>query len=251
MTTTIQTRCAVSDRALALEAGHLSVEKFQPRWLSCLKNTISQLDKKWRVLILAVLGFAAMELLLVSLLPSPYRGLGVFVLYSVIANFIIPPMPHEPAIMLYGTLYAPWLVALVGCLAVGWIEFINYLVLKWAVALKPFRRMRDKRIYQKAETQFKKMPFAALVFAWLTPVPVAPFRVLAVTSGYSIGKYLVTCFLGRAPRYYVLAAAGAIVQLPVWVYVIPIVIVSTTALIRKIRNKKAQGSHVAISEGSL
>jgi hypothetical protein len=43
-------------------------------------------------------------------------------------------------------------------------------------------------------------------------------RIFAVTSNYSLPLYILSVFVGRTPRYYILAFSGKMIDLPFWSY---------------------------------
>ena len=147
-----------------------------------------------------------------------YLSLVWFGFYTSISNFFIPWLPHEPMVLLYGGHFDPWLVALVGGVATCWVEFFNYHLLRLALNVRLVREVTRRRPYQIAEQWFNKSPFFVLVFAGASPVPYVPFRFLTVSSGYPLGRYLLAVFVGRTPRYYVLALTGEVINLPLWAY---------------------------------
>lgn len=161
--------------------------------------------------------FGVAAVVLAVALPA-YLSLVWFSFYTAITNLFIPWLPHEPMVLLYGALYAPWLVALLGGIATCWVEFFNYPLLRMALNVRPIREVTKKRPYQVAERWFNKSPFLVLVFAGVSPLPYAPFRVFSVSSGYPLGRYLLAVFVARTPRYYVLALAGEAINLPLWAY---------------------------------
>lgn len=180
--------------------------------------------------------FALTELIVAVLFPT-YHSLVWFCFYTAISNFCIPWLPHEPAVLLYGNLYNPWLVAVVGGLATCWIEFFNYKLLGLITHIQQVKAFTERQTYQKAEGYFKKFSFFTLVFTGLTPVPFAPFRVFVVTSSYPLTKYLLAVFVGRTPRYYILAVTGAVIHLPLWAYGLIFVIFLIAVLWNKLREK--------------
>ena len=120
--------------------------------------------------------------------------------------------------MLYGTLFAPWLVAIIGGVTTAWIEYFNYRMLGRVITVNQIKAATEKRPYQIAERWFKKFPFLIIVFTGFTPVPYAPFRVFAVSSRYPIDRYIIAVLAGRTPRYYLWAWLGAVFDLPLWGY---------------------------------
>ena len=55
---------------------------------------------------------------------------------------------------------------------------------------------------------FRRVPFAAILFAGFTPAPFFPLRFLVVMASYPRWKYLLGVFLSRAPRFLLLAMFG-------------------------------------------
>jgi membrane protein YqaA with SNARE-associated domain len=191
---------------------------------------------KWQMYASFIGVFALAELIVVIFFPA-YHSLVWFCFYTAISNFCIPWLPHEPAVLLYGKLYDPWLVAFVGGLATCWIEFFNYKLLTFLTHLRQVQAFTSKHAYQKAEGYFKKFPFLSLVISGFTPIPYAPFRVFAVTSQYPLTKYQLAVFVGRTPRYYILAVTGAVMNLPLWTYGLIFVVFLIAALWSRLRVK--------------
>jgi len=183
--------------------------------------------------------FVLAELIVAGFFPQ-YHSLVWFCFYTAISNFCIPWLPHEPMVLLYGELYQPWLVALLGGIATCWIEFFNYKFLEVITNIEQVKTLTDKQVYQKAEKYFKRFPFLTLVVTGFTPVPFAPFRVFSVTSQYPLTKYVVSVFIGRTPRYYILAFTGAAIQLPLWTYGVFLLIFLSIALWKKYLNTTYQ-----------
>ena len=189
--------------------------------------------KTWRtgVVFVGVFGVAA---LVVALLAPSYQSLVWFGFYTAVSNFFIPWLPHEPMVLLYGDLYSPWLVALVGGAATCWIELFNYSLLEAVLKVRRLWELTEKRPYKIAERWFNRWPFPVLVFAGATPIPYAPFRVFSVSSGFPRGRYLLAVFVGRTPRYYLLALTGAAIHLPLWAYGIAFAVVAGVVVGRKL-----------------
>lgn len=173
--------------------------------------------REWRLAAVFVGVFALVEAAVAVLAPA-YRLLAWFALYTAISNFCIPWLPHEPAVILYGKLYDPWMVALVGGVATCWMEYFNYRLLGYFARLPRVQAFMSGPSYRRVEGYFSAYPFLSLVVAGLLPVPFAPFRVLAVTSRYPMARYQLAVFAGRTPRYVVLASVGAVLSLPWWAW---------------------------------
>lgn len=172
--------------------------------------------------------------LLIGLLLPMYRGLVHLFWLTILCNTFIPIAPHEPVILLYGTLYPPWVVAVCAGTATSIIELVNYCILAPLLNLRRIGTFREKRFYQRAEHYFSKFPFSSLLFSGFAPVPFVPFRMLAVTTKYSVKKFVLAVFLGRVPRFYLLALMGKALDVPTWVHGIILVLAFSIVLTRKL-----------------
>ncbi|MEK7396722.1 MAG: VTT domain-containing protein [Candidatus Poribacteria bacterium] len=194
---------------------------------------------KWFLYISVALAFCFGELLLL-LLPE-YRSLSWFCLYSAISNTCVSVFPHEPSILFYGGIYDPLLVAILGAFSVCWIEFYNYRILSFVTSIRKVQVFTSKNMYQKAERWFSKMPFFSIFIACLTPIPYAPFRFFAVNSRYSMNKLILAVFMGRLPRYYILALTGDLIaefiSLPSWIYGVFFILLLGFAIWKRIQSK--------------
>jgi membrane protein YqaA with SNARE-associated domain len=144
-------------------------------------------------------------------------------------------------VLLYGTLFDPLLVAFLGGIATCWVEFLNYKILGLITNIRQIQTITKKQWYLKAEDWFKKAPFLSLVISGFTPIPFAPFRVFSVTSRYSLTRYILSVFVGRTPRYYILALTGAVIKLPWWGYGVLFIIFLAIALYSRLCARYAKG----------
>ncbi|MCH8205400.1 MAG: VTT domain-containing protein [Chloroflexi bacterium] len=182
----------------------------------------------------------AVAALVVSLAAPHYLLLVWFSFYTSVSNFFIPWLPLRPMILLFGTLFAPWLIAILGGVATAWVEYFNYRMLGRVLTVDRIRAATEKRPYQFAERWFKKFPFWIIVFTGFTPVPYAPFRVFAVSSKYPIDRYIVAVLVGRTPRYFLWALLGAAIDLPLWgiaVVFVPFLAIPAFAAVRTWRSR--------------
>ena len=172
-------------------------------------------NRTWRLGSIFLAPFATAALVTGVLAPH-YLLLVWFGFYTAVSNFFIPWLPLRPMILLYGTLFAPLVVAIVGGAATAWVEYFNYGMLGRVLNVKQIKAVTKKRLYGVAERWFKKFPFWIIVVTGFTPVPYAPFRVLAVSSRYPLDRYIVAVVIGWTPRYYLWALLGAAIGLPLW-----------------------------------
>jgi membrane protein YqaA with SNARE-associated domain len=153
---------------------------------------------------------------LIGLLPES-RDLVWFGLYTVPSHMLVSPFPHEPALLYaaqHSSLWTVTLVATVGCCVAG---LFDYWVLTPLLSDRKVRaKLEAASLYRKSERWFRRWPFAILVVTHIAPVPVQPFKLLSVATGYPLWKYLATMIVGRGPRFYLLAWLGYVLQPPVW-----------------------------------
>jgi uncharacterized membrane protein YdjX (TVP38/TMEM64 family) len=118
------------------------------------------------------------------------------------------PAAYEPVLILMGRIYSPMLVAAVGIagiLAVDWLDYYLYRAMLHHPLLAPTRR---SWVMRQAVSLFDRAPFFAVWLCALGILPHVVVRLLAPLSGYSVRRYLLATFLGRAPRLWLFAALG-------------------------------------------
>ncbi len=142
------------------------------------------------------------------------RSLLVLFFYSFPSEFLVGLVPHEPILLWYGEFFPPWIVALVSVAGTVPAEMINYSVFSFFTDTKQYRRLRETKTADAVVRLFGKAPFAAILVAGFTPLPFFPVRFLVVMGNYPIMKYALGVFLSRAPRFYILAAAGNYFRIP-------------------------------------
>jgi membrane protein YqaA with SNARE-associated domain len=122
-----------------------------------------------------------------------------------VSNTLIP-LPTPPAVLASGVLMGPLLAALIGGVANCIGASVDYLVgTKIPEADKHMERYKK---IQPMLDKFKQNAFFAIVIAGFTPFVFDPIRLAAGYVRYDIKKYWMAVFLGRAPRFYILAWIG-------------------------------------------
>jgi uncharacterized membrane protein YdjX (TVP38/TMEM64 family) len=138
------------------------------------------------------------------------------------------PAAHEAVLLVTGRVYAPWLVAVVGIAGTLYMEYINYYVYR-AVLLHPrLERTRQSKLVRSTVALFQRAPFFCVWLCSWSPLPYWAVRFLGPLAGYDVRRYLLATFLGRGPRYYVIALFGKI--LPVSNLVLVLVTVAMIAV---------------------
>jgi len=162
--------------------------------------------KKWFIALILTITIPVL-VGLYFLLKGKFELFSLF-LYTISANSFIP-FPHEPAVIYYGKIFPPFYVAVVCGLATCLSAWIDIIVLGTFFSHEKITEFKEKsRVYKIVEHFFNQNPFWTMVFAGFTPVPFYPFRVIGIVSGYVRWKYVLSTFIGRTPRYYILAWLG-------------------------------------------
>jgi membrane protein YqaA with SNARE-associated domain len=142
------------------------------------------------------------------------NGLLVLFLYCFPSEFLIAPVPHEPVLVYFGKIYAPWLVALVSLVGTLVVETLNYHAFGFVADSRPLRRVVRSGIIKRVVALFGRLPFAALVIGGLAPIPYYPLRFVVVLARYPLHRYLAALALSRLPRFYLLALLGSALRIP-------------------------------------
>ncbi len=145
--------------------------------------------------------------LLVWRLAPQWWELSAYFWYSIPGNSFIL-LPHEPAVLYAGTLYDPLLVAIVGGLATVPASAFDYQLFKRVLQLRPLAQANESRIARFAQRCFNWQPWWTIMFFAFSPVPFYPVRLAAPMAGYPASRYVAAVFIGRLPRYYLLAWGG-------------------------------------------
>ncbi len=162
-------------------------------------------------------GIVGVMALLASLWTPHAAALTTFVLITVWVHGPISPFlpaAYEPTLMLFGRLYPPLLIGVLGTLANLYVEFLDYHLFLKMADFAPYRRLQAHPLFARAVRLFAKRPFLTIwLFAW-SPLPDWMVRVLAPAARYPVSRYLVALGLGRLPKFWLLAALGAHFHVP-------------------------------------
>ena len=108
-----------------------------------------------------------------------------------------------------GQVFDPGIVAVVGAIANCLAALVEYDFITWLFSKAKLRQqVETSRIFQRFAHYFQRAAFACLIVTGLTPIPFEPFRLAAILIRYSLPKYLLSVFIGRFIRYYLLAWTG-------------------------------------------
>jgi len=124
----------------------------------------------------------------------------------------ILPVAYEPVLLAAGQQYAAFPLALVGAVASTGAEWINYLLYGPLVRARLCKRLLKTKGAERLRVWFEGWPFLTIWLGILTPAPDWAVRLLAVQSRYSLPRYLLAVLLARIPRFWFLAAIGAVLR---------------------------------------
>jgi membrane protein YqaA with SNARE-associated domain len=179
------------------------------------------------------------------------NGLLVLFLYCFPSEFLIAPVPHEPVLLYFGKIYAPWVVALMSVLGTLVVETLNYHAFGFVADARPLRRVVRSPIIGRLVTLFGRWPFATLVIGGLAPLPFYPLRFAVVLAHYPLGRYLTAVAVARFPRFYLLALLGAATHLPDGLFASVFLVLLSVGLIPLLpwsrMRRRRLGDHVAVA----
>jgi len=115
------------------------------------------------------------------------------------------PLPTPPIVLDYGARYDASLIALLGGVAFCVSALIDYSLVTAAFRSDKIAKLKTTLTYSYVERIFHKCPFVILTTAAFTPIPLEPVKLIACASRYNRAKFFLACFIGRTPRYYLLA----------------------------------------------
>ena len=131
--------------------------------------------------------------------------LGAF-LISLVANAtIILPMPGLLLLVALGTIFNSILVGLLGAVGGAIGELTGYIM-----GRSGRRLVGGEKIYYRAESWMRKRGFLTIfLFSLLPFLPLDLAGMLAGVLRYSLWKFLLACFLGKAVLYVIIIQTGA------------------------------------------
>ena len=163
--------------------------------------------------------------ILTKILYPEWWQLVLYFWYSIPSNTFMH-LPHEPAVIYAGTIYDPWLVAVVGGISTMVASIIDYFAVKKVFELQGVAAIKQAAFYRMTVRWFRWRPWETIVVFAIAPLPYDPIRILAPSTNYPLGKYVTANVTGRVPLYYLLAVGGAWIPIPP-TYLIPIVMLIT------------------------
>lgn len=207
-------------------------------------NVLSILRDKWRVLTLSLAVYIVTSIIIICLVPLQQSLKLLFLLVYMTFACTFFPLPTPPIIMDYGGRFDPILVAVVAGIGTCMAGLIDYTVITYIIKHKKVSKVKQTKAYKYCAWFYHKVAFISLVIAGFTPIPFDPFRFLAGATGYNRGKYVLAIFIGRAPRYYLLAKFQHMLHIPSKYLIGSVFLVLIIGVIRVIWNKITQNKEI-------
>jgi len=123
------------------------------------------------------------------------------------------PIPTLPPIAFAAKAFHPLLVALLGSIGTCIANLNDYAILSWLFRHQKVKKVRDISAYRRLLGFFDRYAFLTMSVASFLPVPIDVIRMLAISRAYPYWRYVLATFVGRFPRYVVIAYLGR--ELPV------------------------------------
>ena len=171
----------------------------------------------WRSFLICLFALVAIGAATIVAVPD-LTGLYLLALYCIPTNSVFP-LPHEPGILYFASIYDPIWIALVATVASCITSFADYAMVEAAMKHPRIGGVRNTRLFRWAVRWMKRWPFAIVVVFSLTPLPITVIRILAPASSYPIARYIVAQAIGRFPRFLLLAWLGNRFHFPSWVLI--------------------------------
>ena len=137
-----------------------------------------------------------------------YSKLVSFFIFMSISCSILP-LPTPPYVIGIGKIFHPLFVALVASIGSCIAAFLEYHFITWLFSKTELqRKIEESKSYQKIKNFFNKTAFSCITFTAFLPIPFDPVRFAAILTRYFLPRYLLAIFIGKYPRYYLLAYIG-------------------------------------------
>jgi membrane protein YqaA with SNARE-associated domain len=132
-------------------------------------------------------------------------------------------------------------VASIGAAASMIANLHDYYVFTWILRYKSVARVRETKMYQKAEQWFARRPFTLLVAFNVLPIPIDVVRMLAATGRYPRRPFAAANFVGRWIRYAGIAAVTFHMGRRGWWMVVALLVLAIGLAVMKLGQKLFPG----------
>jgi membrane protein YqaA with SNARE-associated domain len=165
--------------------------------------------KKWLIPVVMLLLVTAITITLFIYRDNvaeleEYGYLGAFLINLIANATIILPMPGQLLTFAFGASFNPLLVGLAGGFGGALGEVTGYIAGASGRVV-----LQDNQAYLNAVGWLKKWGVAVIFLFTVTPLPVDLIGIAAGALRYSVWKFLLVCFIGKAILYTGMAYMGA------------------------------------------
>ena len=166
-------------------------------------------DKQIKLMLLRAFGLIlTIAVGYLFLTGTRYSKLVGYLVYMSVACTLIP-LPTPPYVIGMGKIFHPAIVAFIGAFGNCFAAFVEYHFITWLFSkIELQQKVETNRFFQRFARFFKRAAFLCIIFTGFAPIPFEPFRFAAILTRYNILCYLLATFMGRFPRYYLLALCG-------------------------------------------
>lgn len=174
-------------------------------------------------------------------LPDRASFLYDYFLYMSLA-FTFLPLPTIPTVILMGKTFSPVNVALIGAVATTLANLNDYLIVSTIFISKKVQKIHQLPFYKFLIKNFEKHPFLIISLGSFIPISIDVIRLLAISHQYPISKFSLANFIGRFPRYFLLAFLGYSFQISnVWILIIFIIFLLVSFFFQKLISRRKKG----------
>jgi membrane protein YqaA with SNARE-associated domain len=169
------------------------------------------MSKKKRIAFLWIAGLglflAGLEAVSILSVDGAYGNYLHYFVYMSLANTFIP-LPTNPLIIYMGREFSPLTVSILGAAGTSIANTTEYLILGTFLEYRRVKKVKNTKTYLTLKRYFEITPFLLMTVINFIPVPIDPVRWMAISVDYPRLRYITSTFLGRFPRYLLLAWLG-------------------------------------------
>lgn len=136
--------------------------------------------------------------------------------FTMMVVFSAASLSPSPPTLMAAKVNPPALLAGLGSIAAAIAAVFDWYVVRRLFRVETLVRVREHRLFERAERMAKVAPFLTIVVFAALPLPFLIPRVLMPLSGYPLRRYVAAVAIGRFPRVFVIASFGQVVDVPGW-----------------------------------
>ncbi|MBD3184916.1 hypothetical protein GF312_21720 [Candidatus Poribacteria bacterium] len=183
--------------------------------------------------------FVSMTFFIFAFFRQRFLDLWFYFVYMTIACTILP-LPTPQIVMDYGQRFGPITGAMIAGIGSCISVTIDYMLVILAFRYDRIAKVKTTKIYRYLENLFRKSAFITLFIGSFTPIPFEPIKLMACAIGYNITKYLLSIFLGRTTRYYLLGLLQKQLLIPRLYLYSSIIVIVLIEVLRRLVTKYVQ-----------